>query len=54
MTYSLNIFNMQWHVNWIVIPGPVGQAAGQVAFSGGLVFDPDDYDDDGQLLVPSQ
>ncbi|KAE8449417.1 hypothetical protein EG329_008025 [Mollisiaceae sp. DMI_Dod_QoI] len=39
-TFSLNTFNMKWYNNYMVIPGPVGQAAGEVAFSGGFIFDP--------------
>lgn len=41
---------MQWHNNWIVIPGPNGQAAGTVLFSGGLVFDPTKYDSDSKAF----
>lgn len=53
-TYSLNIFDMKWHSNSIVVPGPVGQAAGEVAFSGGLIFDPAEYDNDDQLIMALQ
>ncbi|CZR56128.1 uncharacterized protein PAC_06016 [Phialocephala subalpina] len=45
-TFTLNPLTMKWHNNWINIPGPAGTAAGEAAFSGGLVFDPKDYDDD--------
>lgn len=47
-TFTLNPLTMKWHNNWINIPGPAGTAAGEAAFSGGLVFDPKDYDDDSK------
>lgn len=56
-TYSMNIFTKEWHVNWVVIPGPNGQATGSIPFSGGLVFNPQDHDDDGKFasgLVQAQ
>ncbi|KUJ23837.1 uncharacterized protein LY89DRAFT_744355 [Mollisia scopiformis] len=49
-TFSLDRFSMQWQINWVVIPGPVGQAAGEVSFNGGLNFDLTQYDNDNATI----
>ena len=38
--FSLDLQTMKWYNNWVVTPGPQGNAAGQVPFGGGFVFDP--------------
>ncbi|KAF8850319.1 hypothetical protein BDZ45DRAFT_696855 [Acephala macrosclerotiorum] len=45
-TFTLNQFTNIWYNNWINIPRSAGTEAGEVAYSGGIVFDPKNYDDD--------